>query len=200
VLLAIRLDIISRSNNHNVFFCRRGLFILSQTPCVTIIAASINYYKSTVCGKLKVVAYQRYPSKFKEAILSKLSQSGLSVRKFAEQEGLNLSSLCSWQKQFNRSGLNMSKVSLSDKWSSEEKFAVVLEISTLSAVELNKYCRVKGLYLEQIKVWKQACIARKTTTKQTKRVKATPEKKIDKNRIKALKHQSVSFRWRICRR
>ena len=133
--------------------------------------------------------YQRYSSQFKEAILSKLSQSGLSVRKFAMQEGINISTLYSWQKQFNTSGLNVSKVSSSDKWSSEEKFSAVLETATLSAVELSEYCRIKGLYPEQIKAWKQACIAGNTATKQVKRVKTTPEQKSDKNRIKELERE-----------
>jgi transposase len=135
------------------------------------------------------VDYQRYSSQFKEAILTKLSQSGLSVRKFAEQEGINLSTLYSWQKQFNTSGLNVSKVSSSDKWSSEEKFSVVLETATLSAVELNEYCRVKGLYCEQVKAWKQACIAVNTSEKPTKTVKVTPEQKSDKKRIKELERE-----------
>ena len=62
----------------------------------------------------------------------------------------------------------MSKVSSSNKWSSEEKFAVVLETSTLSEIELSEYYRVKGLYPEQIKAWKQACIAG-NTAKPTKK-------------------------------
>jgi len=134
------------------------------------------------------VNYQRYSSQFKEAILTKLSQSGLSVRKFSAQEGINLSTLYSWQKQFNTSGLKVSKVSSSDKWSSEEKFAVVLETSVLSEVELSEYCRVKGLYPEQIKAWKQACIAG-NTVKPSKRIKQTPEQKADKKRIKALERE-----------
>jgi len=131
------------------------------------------------------VDYQRYSNQFKEAILTKLSQSGLSVRKFATQEGIKLSTLYSWQKQFNTSGLNVTKVSSSDKWSSEEKFAVVLETVTLSAVELSEYCRVKGLYSEQVKAWKQACIAVNTTT----RAKVTLEQKSDKKRIKELERE-----------
>jgi transposase-like protein len=134
------------------------------------------------------VHYQRYSSQFKEAILNKLKQSSLSVRKFAEQEGFNLSTLYSWQKQFNVSGLIVSKISSPDKWSSEEKFAVVMETSSLSEVELSEYCRVKGLYPEQIKAWKQACIAG-NTTKPSKRVKQTPEQKADKKRIKSLERE-----------
>jgi transposase len=114
------------------------------------------------------VDYQRYSSQFKAAILTKLSQSDLSVRKLAGQE-------YSWQKQLNTSGLHMTKASSSDKWSSEEKFAVVLETATLSAVELSEYYQIKGLYSEQVKAWKQACIAVNTTTKLTKRAKITRE-------------------------
>ena len=132
--------------------------------------------------------YQRYSSQFKEAILNKLSQSGLSVRKFAVQEGINISTLYSWQKQFKVSGFNVSKISSSDKWSSEEKFSIVLETSTLAEVELSEYCRAKGLYPEQIKAWKKDFIA-STTVKSNKRVKQTPEQKADKKRIKELERE-----------
>ena len=104
------------------------------------------------------------------------------------QEGINLLTLYSWQKQFNTSGLKVSKFSSTDKWSSEEKFAAVLETSALSEVELGEYCRVKGLYPEQIKAWKQACISG-NATKPSKRVKQTPEQKADKKRIKELERE-----------
>ena len=82
----------------------------------------------------------------------------------------------------------MSKVSSSDKWSSEEKFAVVLETFALPEAELSEYCRAKGLYPEQVKGWKQACIAG-NTAKPTKRVKTTLEQKSDKKRIKELERE-----------
>jgi transposase len=135
------------------------------------------------------VNYQRHSGQFKEAILNKFSQSDLSVRKFAEQEGIKLSTLFSWQKQFNTSGLNVSKVSSSDKWSSEEKFSVVLETAALSTVELSEYCRAKGLYPEQVNAWKQACIAGNTTTTLTRKAKTTPGQKTDKKRIDELERE-----------
>ncbi len=39
-----------------------------------------------------------------------------------------------------------------ERWSAEDKFAVVLETAVLST-----YCRRKGLDAEQIETWKQAC-------------------------------------------
>jgi len=131
------------------------------------------------------VHYQRNTVQFKEAILNKLSQSGLSVRKFAQQEGINLSTLYSWQKQFNTSGFSVSKDSSSDKWSSEAKFSAVLETSTFSEVELSEYCRKNGLYPEQIKAWKQACMEANTA----KKPKPEPAQRSDKKRIKELERE-----------
>jgi putative transposase len=44
-----------------------------------------------------------------------------------------------------------------ERWSAEDKFAVVLETAALSEAELSAYCRRKGLYAEQIEAWKRAC-------------------------------------------
>lgn len=132
--------------------------------------------------------YQHYSTEFKEAILKKLSQSDLPVSQFARQEGINLSTLYSWQKQFKTTGFLVSKVIPSDKWSAEEKFVIVLETATLSEVEVSEYCRTKGLYPEQIKAWKQACIAANSTDV-SKQKKAIPERKEDKKRIKQLEKE-----------
>lgn len=102
-----------------------------------------------MCDKLTAVHYQGHSSQFKETVLNKLSQNGLFVWKFAEQKGINPSALYSLQRQFNVSGLNASKVSSSDKWSREEKFAIVLEILIFTEVKWD--CRTKRLYPEQNK-------------------------------------------------
>ena len=45
----------------------------------------------------------------------------------------------------------------SERWSSQDKFAIVLETASLNEAELGEYCRKKGLYPEQIAQWKEAC-------------------------------------------
>ena len=45
-----------------------------------------------------------------------------------------------------------------DDWSAEAKFAAVIETAPLSESELSEYCRSKGLYPEQIKRWRAACV------------------------------------------
>jgi len=132
--------------------------------------------------------HQHYSNDFKEAILKKLTQSELSVRQFSQQEGINLSTLYSWKKQFKVSGFSESKVMPPDNWSAEEKFAVVLETSTLSEIELSEYCRTKGLYPEQVKSWKQACITGNSAGINHKQP-ISSESKTDKKRIKELEKE-----------
>lgn len=44
------------------------------------------------------------------------------------------------------------------KWSSQDKFMVVIETANLSEIEFSEYCREKGIYPEQVREWKEACI------------------------------------------
>jgi transposase-like protein len=130
--------------------------------------------------------YQHYSKEFKETILKKLNQSDCSVSQFAQQEGIKLSTLYSWQKQFKVAGLTGSKERSPEKWTAEEKFSVVLETALLSAIEISEYCRTKGLYPEQIKEWKQACIA---GNESKKKAIIQTQNKADKKRIKQLEKE-----------
>jgi hypothetical protein len=63
---------------------------------------------------------------------------------------------------------------------------VVLETATLAEIEVNEYCRTKGLYPEQIKDWKLACIAGNTNNK---KAIVPAQNKADKKRIKQLEKE-----------
>ena len=52
-----------------------------------------------------------------------------------------------------------------EKWSSEDKFAIVLEAAALNEAELAEYCREKGLHVEQIEAWRKACLAEGITAR-----------------------------------
>jgi len=132
--------------------------------------------------------YQKYSKEFKETILKKLSQSDLSVSKFAQQENINLSTLYSWQKQYKTSGFSVPEAITPDKWSAEEKFSVVLETATLSEIEVSEYCRTRGLYPDQIKAWKLACI-KGNVTELNNTQKIAAASKVDKKRIKELEKE-----------
>jgi transposase-like protein len=73
-------------------------------------------------------------------------------------------------------------------WSSEDKFAVVLESAPLNAAELAEYCRRKGLYPEQIAAWRAACrSANADATEQAREQRQ--QSKDDKKRIQQLEKE-----------
>jgi transposase len=50
---------------------------------------------------------------------------------------------------------------VSERWSTHDKFSIVVESATLSEIELAEYCRSKGLYVKQIQARRDACIQAK---------------------------------------
>ena len=76
----------------------------------------------------------------------------------------------------------------SDDWSGEAKLAVVVETAGLSEVELSEYCRGKGLYPEQVKAWREACVSgadQEANRRQGEQTQARQNKK----RIKELERE-----------
>ncbi len=45
-----------------------------------------------------------------------------------------------------------------ERWSTHDKFLIVVETSLLSEVVLAEYCRSKGLYVEQVHSWRDVCM------------------------------------------
>lgn len=135
---------------------------------------------------------KRYSQAHKEAVVKKFAQSHLSLREFALQEGIGLSTLHHWKKTFlpeHQRESAMSNATLNpDQWSSEQKFAVVLETASFSEHELSEYCREKGLYPEQVIQWKTSCMqANQTPAQQQKQL--AKERKQDQKEIRTLKKE-----------
>jgi len=74
-----------------------------------------------------------------------------------------------------------------ESWTPEHKFAVVLETATLSEVELNIYCREKGVYPGQIKAWREACI--RGNAPQDKQLRREAVYQQHKRKIKTLERE-----------
>jgi transposase-like protein len=108
------------------------------------------------------------------------------VSELARESGITEQTLYAWRRQLRNqetpvpgSGKN------AEEWTSEDKFAVVLETAALNATELSEYCRRKGLFPEQIATWRAACMsANASTAQQTKGQQA--QSKEDKKRIRQL--------------
>jgi hypothetical protein len=75
-----------------------------------------------------------------------------------------------------------------DDWDSPAKFAVVLETASLSEAALAGYCRSKGLYIEQVRLWRVAC-EQANARRDREAASQAQQRKTDKQRIKDLERE-----------
>ena len=126
----------------------------------------------------------------KAAVLQKmLPFLNLPVAEWAQEEGISDKTLYHWRNQAMTGG-DMSAVSKrkSEGWSAESKLAAVVETALLSEVELSQYCREKGLYPEQVKAWKQACLVGQQTASQRQQTEGA-QARADQKRIHELERE-----------
>lgn len=101
-----------------------------------------------------------YPEELKASIIARmLPPQNASVPALAKETGIPKDTLYCWRlKARDRGGAGPEQVRQGGAFSSEEKFAIVLETASFNELELGEYCRRKGLYPEQIVNWKKAFI------------------------------------------
>lgn len=83
-----------------------------------------------------------------------------------------------------------------EKWSSEDKFLIVMESFSMNQVELAEYCRKKGLFKEQIEAWKKTCLSANEQEENRTRELATElkeEKKQARQLEKELRHKEKAL-------
>ncbi len=132
----------------------------------------------------------RYSAERKAAVLNKmLPPHNLTVAEVAREEGICEATLYNWRLKAKQQGAPVpGHRRSSDDWSPEAKFAVVVETSGLSESELSEYCRKKGLYPEQVKAWKAACISG-TQSEADRRKQEQADIKRYKKQIKQLERE-----------
>jgi len=102
----------------------------------------------------------RYSEEFKYSIMIKMMPpQNQSVSQIARETGLSEGTLHQWRKQARAKGIAVpGGEKVVERWSTQDKFLIVMETALLSEVEIAEYCRSKGLYAEQILAWKDACM------------------------------------------
>lgn len=102
----------------------------------------------------------RYSKELKKSIVSRMMPpKNESVRKLSEEYGITDATLYNWRKEARAAGYaTPGDEKVSTKWSSEDKFLIVLETYSMNETELAAYCRQKGLYKEQIGTWRKTCL------------------------------------------
>ena len=116
------------------------------------------------CGRIELprkgAFTMNYSKELKDALLRRmLPPNNESITKISKEEGISEQTLRNWRDKARRDGYAAPGTdALPDDWSTQDKFLIVVETASMNEMELAEYARKKGLYVEQIKAWKDACL------------------------------------------
>lgn len=100
-----------------------------------------------------------YSKELKDSITTRLITGETSASDLARETGISLNTIYRWRDKAKKAGISLTtKFKSADKWSTQDKFQIVLETAVMNEIELAEYCRKKGLYTQQVKEWKDACM------------------------------------------
>ena len=102
-----------------------------------------------------------YSEEFKEQVVRKMmAPNAMSVAQVSRDTGVSEQTLYNWRNRCRNEGKAVPADSSNpENWSGENKLAVVIETASLNEEALAKYCRRKGLYVEQVARWREAARA-----------------------------------------
>ena len=100
----------------------------------------------------------KYSPALREAILRRiLPPNSEPLSKVARDSGISMQTLFNWKNQAMAEGLSFSEETETETFSSKEKFRMVVESEDLNETELAEYARSKGVYVEQLRQWREIC-------------------------------------------
>ena len=138
----------------------------------------------------RVITLKRYSEERKAAVLRRMMPpENTPIPLLAEETGISGATLYTWRKQARVEGLAVPGDGKNpEQWSSEDKFAVVVETASMNAAELAEYCRQKGLYAEQIEAWARSCREANATAVERAQAQNAPVKAAHK-KIRGLERE-----------
>lgn len=102
---------------------------------------------------------KRYTVEEKERLIKRmLPPENCSATKLSNETGIHKSTLSTWKSKALKGEPSRECGRPKNIFSSREKFMIVMETYTLSEIDLSKYCREHGLYVEDVKNWRVSCI------------------------------------------
>ena len=133
-----------------------------------------------------------YTKEFKASVLKRLEKPTTdTITSLSDELGVPRTTIYQWIK---KDKTKTDKTSFNDKpsnkWTSEDKFQVVLETASLTELELAEYCRRKGIYLDDVRAWRDQCLkANQAIVEDPKELKESlkAEKELNRKLEKELK-------------
>lgn len=108
----------------------------------------------------------KFSEQRRQAVLARLAPPfNESVKEVAEAEGLSLTTVYNW---INAARKEEERLTVEDEpppaqegasagWTARDKFAAVVETEAMNETDRAAYCRSRGLYPEELALWRQAC-------------------------------------------
>ncbi|MCT4618096.1 MAG: transposase [Marinisporobacter sp.] len=102
---------------------------------------------------------KRYSIEEKQKLIKRmLPPENCSVTKLSNETGIHKFTLSTWKSKALKGQPTRECGRPKNILSSREKFMIVMETYTLSEIELSKYCREHGLYVENVRNWRISCM------------------------------------------
>lgn len=112
-----------------------------------------------------------------------------SINEVFEEEGLSLATLYSRRRQARERGeLFPDAGSPAEGWTARDKFAAVLETASMNEAERAEYCRKRGLYVQQLATWRDACKAANDWAVERRQQQRTAERDV-RRRVQELERE-----------
>jgi transposase len=133
---------------------------------------------------------KHYSAERRSAVVSKLLPPlNRSVVEVSQEEGIAVGTLYHWRDKARLKGnVVPGNKQTTEAWPAEARLATVIEVASLSATDLSRYCREKGLYVEQVVAWRAACIDGQRSA-QAQRGSEREEIRVGRKRIRELERE-----------
>lgn len=144
----------------------------------------------TIILEVLMAKSKSYSQEEKQKMVSRmLPPENISANKLSRETGISISTLCIWKNnELSENNNSETKFKKNHKYTSEDKFQMVLETYTHTEEELSAYCRKKGIFVDDIKTWKNQCLKANVTNSKDPQLTEEDLKK-EKQRTKDLEKE-----------
>ena len=101
---------------------------------------------------------KNYPQELKDRMVVRmLPPNSESVPDLSQKTHIPRETLYGWRSTALGRTSPLDKTVPNSTMSSDDKFSIVVETARLNEHELSEYCRIKGIYVHQVKTWLERC-------------------------------------------
>lgn len=133
---------------------------------------------------------KHYSPEHKQSVIAKMMPPhNRRISELADETGISQQTLYNWRQKAREEGQVVPGDGKNpERWSSTDKFSVVLDTAAMNEAELSEYCRSKGLYPEQVAQWKSSCVQANASAQEMAKANRVQSKQ-DRKRIKELESE-----------